>query len=122
MQDEFFDNKELDSIAKRTLGMLESLANIGKYYHGLGVAHKLAIQIMVRRNISREEFKDALYAMEHFAKIGGEKLKNPIYEEHKDTIIKNLKVSAKEKWTKRLWKFLAIPLRGLTLLFRLRRK
>jgi hypothetical protein len=117
-----FNNMELDSIYKRTLGMLESLANIGKYYHGLGVAHKLAVQTAVRREISKEEFADALYAMEHFAKIGGEKLKNPIYDEHKDTIIKNLKVNTKEKWTKRLWKFLAIPLRKLTLLFRLRKK
>ncbi len=72
-----FENLELDSIAKRTLSMLESLANIGKYYHGLGVAHKLAVQIAVRRKISKEEFGDALYAMEHFAEIGGEKLKNP---------------------------------------------
>ena len=117
-----FGNMELESIYNRSLAMLESLANIGKYYHGLGVAHKLAVQVAVRKGISKEEFADALYAMEHLAKIGGEKLKNQIYDEHKDTIIKNLKVNSKEKWTKRLWKFLAIPSRGLTLLFRLRRK
>lgn len=121
MEGNFFANKELDSIARRSLAILESLANLGKYYEGIGVATTFAVQTAVRREISREEFNDAVRAMNVLATTGGEKKVNEIYDEHKQTIISNLRRNARERWIKRLTNSLLIPYRKLILKTRLRK-
>lgn len=121
MEDKFFENKELDSIARRSLAILESLANLGKYYEGIGVATTFAVQTAIRRNISKEEFDDAVRAMNVLATTGGEKKLNAIYDEYKMTILNNLRRNARQRWTKRLTNSLLIPYRKLILKTRLRK-
>jgi hypothetical protein len=102
-----FKNQEMEIIYNRSTAILESLSNLGKYIVGTKLYVRMIIQKELDKKISKEEYADALIGMRFLKTINPRMLKNPIYDEYKDALIKKIK---SRRWLRRtlrnIWKSL----------------
>ena len=96
-----FKNKEMDILFNRSLAIHESLSNLGKYGIGTKLFIRLLIQNELKKHISKEEYGDMIHALRFFKNIKPMKLKNPIYDEYKNALIKKVK---SRRWPRRIMK------------------
>jgi hypothetical protein len=107
-----FKNEELDSIANRSLTILESLANLGIYLEKIGVVYRIAIQAEISKLISEPEYTNAVYAMEVLEDIIPVRRRNPVFKSYAEGIKDRIEVQQKRqiKMPKRKREWLKIHL------------
>jgi len=114
-----FTESELNTVANRSLAILESLSNLGVYLKSGGNYNKIAVQWELGKYICKREYDYALYAMNTLSGIIPQKHEENNTKEYVETLEKRVRERTGEVgWLKRVSRTIVSPFKN----FLLRRK
>jgi len=92
-----FENEELNSVANRSLTILESLANLGIYLEKVGIIYRTAIQAEISKLISEPEYRNATFAMGVLEDLNPIRRRNPVFKAYAEGIKERIEVQQKRQ-------------------------